>query len=541
MKLQRTFMAMATLVIVALSSGCKSNDPMGPASSADVSIAKTPEFRISSGDNILAQSPNAPAAPAIRRAPASPAGALTYNTISYTWESPIDVFAHFPEFVTPEGYFDDFLFESNGEPFDLVMLYSNGGYRHLMGIYWYEDGEYHEQQLWDEREDIKAHTWVNFNGADSKGAISRKSDNAGAYTIQLPKGIKYGFFCHSLLNDEEIKEGIRTPLPFGPIVGYTYLFYTEKEKNWSYTVAVYDKYAEQGKTVTQAMTTSAGDWTIVGFEDRSITHPGCDRDYNDCVFAMNPRQRIEGEEPVKPTADCVEVNLSVNDEHATGDFVATKLSIHVRSITDVEVFLPIDKQYYCEADDMDISLSHREPNMVYNTDPQYVEMTLADTKVTFEVRYEDEGIYVTTDGINQAVIDYCNETYGDGITFEVWNYFKDITREALKPMLDQSMVLFLDQNPALYINAFAKERGYEGPVYSKMENGQLFPYTDEACTILLDEQFWTRTSPDAKDYIFIGAKNAWDCVVTPAESAYTALVPIGTDSTLPDYNVKYSL
>lgn len=541
MKLQHSFLALATVALVTMFSGCKSDDPTFPKGDADVSIAKAPEFKISSGSNILAQSQNAPAAPAVRRAPSAQAGALTYNTIPYTWTNPINIFEHFPEFVTPEGYFDDFLFESDGEPFDLVMLYANGGYRHQMGIYWYENDVYHAQQLWDERDDEAARTWVNFNGSDSQGAISRKSDNAGAYTIQFPKGIKYGFYCHSLMNGEEIKEGIHTPLPYGPIVAYTYLFYTEKAKNWSYDVAVYDKYAEQGKTVTQAMTTTVDNWTIVGFEDMSITYPSCDRDYNDCVFAMNPRQRVQGEEPVKPTTDCVEVNLSVNDEHVNGDYIATKLSIHVRSVTDVEVFLPIDKQYYCLADDMDISLSHREPNMTYNTDPQYVDMEIAGTKVTFTVRYEDEGIYVTTDGVNQAVIDYCNEHYGDGITFEVWNYFKDITRAELKPMLDESTVSFLDGKPGLYINAFAKLRGYEGPVYSKMVDGQLFPYTDEDCTMPLDEQYWTRVTPDSKDYIFVGIKNPWDCVVAPADPTYKALAPVGDETTMSDYNVKYSL
>lgn len=463
-------------------------------------------------------------------------GLLEYESRSFHWGYPVDIFEHFPEFVTPEGYYDDFVFESNGEPFDIVMLYSNGGYRHLMGIYWYDGDNCYEQQLWDERDDEAAHTWVNFNGSDSHGAISRKSDEAGAYTIQLPKGTKYGFYCHSLLYDEDIVEGIRTPLPFGPIVDYVYKFYTEKEKNWSYMVAEYDKYAEQGKTTTQAMYTEVNDWTIVGFEDRSITHPGCDRDYNDCVFAIK-YQAPEKDEPDE--TDQVEVNLSLNDEHVNGDYVASKLSIHVRSITDVEVLLPIAKEYYCEADDMDISLSHREPNMKYNTDPQYVDMQIAGTTVTFMVQYEDEGIRVTTDGINQDVIDYCATNYGDGITFEVWNYFKDITREDLKPMLDNSTVTFLDHNPALYVNAFAKVIDYEGAIYSKPnEAGQLVPYMDEECTQPLAEQYWTRPTPDSKDYVFVGEQNPWDCVVTPTDASYKKS---GEESTAlsSNYNVEY--
>lgn len=536
MKKQTLFMALAILAVVSLMSACKTKDPAEHTKTA-ISIAKQPEFRISSGDKVLLQTQGG----IVRKAPAG-ASTLTCERVPYTWKNAVDIFERFQEFITPEGCFEDFLYVSNGEPFDLVMLYSNGGYRHLMGIYWYENGKRFEQQLWDEREDEKPNVWVNFNGTDSKGEISRKGDNAGAFTIRLPKDVKFGFYCHSLYNGNDIKEAIHTPLPYGPLVDYIYKFYTEKTLNWSYTVAEYDHYADYGLTTTQAMTTSLNDWTIVGFEDISITYPSCDRDYNDCVFAMNPQQRTDKEEPEPtPTPDYVEVNLSVNDEHEAGDYIATKLSIHVRSLTDVEVMLPIDKQYYCLADDMDISLSHREPNMEYNTDPQYVEMQIGSTMVTFTVQYEDDGIRVSTHGINQEVIDYCAANYSDGITFEVWNYFKDITRDELKPMLDESVVNFV-QNPKLYINAFAKKRGYDGPVYSAAnENGQLVPYTDEACTQPLDEQYWTRLSPDDKDYVFIGEQNPWDCAVEPQDASYHKLEPISTDPTVANFNVKYAL
>src|SRR3712207_8051794 len=44
---------------------------------------------------------------------------------------------------------------------------------------------------------------------------------------------------------------------------------------------------------------------------------------------------------------------------------------------------------------------------------------------------------VKTQGINETVLKELREKYGDGITFEVWNYFKSeaITREQLQPML----------------------------------------------------------------------------------------------------------
>ena len=196
---------------------------------------------------------------------------------------------------------------------------------------------------------------------------------------------------------------------------------------------------------------------------------------------------------------------------------------------------------------MDISLSHKDVNVIYNTDPQVVTMNVGGTDVTLTVTYEDGGIRVTTDGIDKNVIDYCADAYADGITFEVWNYFKDITRDELKPMLDKSTVTFLDKNPKLYVNAFAKENGYEtleysGPIYNKFNaEGQLVPYTDEACTQPLDQKYWTRLNPEDKDYVFIGVPNPWDSTVTPVEPSYKKTEKDYTDPTLPNYNVDYTL
>lgn len=340
----------------------------------------------------------------------TPAETPQVERISYKWEYSVDIFEHFPEFITPEGYYDNFLYVSNGEPFELVMLYSNGGYRHDMGLYWYdEDGDCHEKHLWQETDDEKARTWVNFNGTkNTERMISRVSDDAGAYRIQLPKGTKFGFYCHSTLNGNEVKEGIRTPLPYGPIVDYTYKFYTETQKNWSYMVAEYDKYAENGKTTTQAMCTNINGWTIVGFEDMSITYPSCDRDYNDCVFAMNPCQPIDGE-PVSEKVDgSVETNLSVADK---GTYDQVKLSIHVRANTDVSVVLPIADPIL--ADDFAIAAKH-------DIEASYSEpLTIAGKTVKLIYSITAEGyLKIETQGITQEILDYCNATYADGLTFE---------------------------------------------------------------------------------------------------------------------------
>lgn len=266
-----------------------------------------------------------------------------------------------------------------------------------------------------------------------------------------------------------------------------------------------------------------------------------DGEYSDWVVKLIPA--TPKEEPIDETNGSVEVNLSVNDEHSEGDFIATKLSIHIRALTDAEVFIPVDKRYYCEADDMDISLSHKNLDVIYKTEAQHVEKEIGGAMVSFIVQYEDEGIRITTDGVNQALIDFCADTYADGITFEVWNYFKDITRADLKPMLDQATITFLDRDPMLYVNAFAKETGYyETPIYNKFnEQGQLEPYTDADCTKPLDHKYWTRETPDSKDYIFVGQPNPWDCTVAPTDPNYQKTEPDAENPTLPNYNVEYSL
>ncbi len=213
----------------------------------------------------------------------------------------------------------------------------------------------------------------------------------------------------------------------------------------------------------------------------------------------------------------VEVNLSVNDEKETGDYIATKLSIHVRDTTDVEVFIPVGADYYCPADDMYIVELH-DSVYVYNELTEKTQIQVAGQTVTLTVKFENGGIRVTTDGVNAEVLKYCRENFGDGITFEVWNYYKDnTTRDELKPMLDASTIKFLDNEPDYYINAFAKLRDYKDPIYNKYneETGEWTLYTDEACTQELGSQYWKRTEGG---YEIFGDKNPWDCVVLPTNT-----------------------
>lgn len=226
--------------------------------------------------------------------------------------------------------------------------------------------------------------------------------------------------------------------------------------------------------------------------------------------------------------DQVEVNLSVNDPRVNTenpyDYVATKLSIHVRDTTDVTVFIPVTEDLYCDADDMAIVGAHKDTtSIVYNTEPTTVSMTLGGNTVTLTVAYSEDGITVSTEGMNAAVLAYTKENYKDGLTFEVWNYYnKDATRDGIKGLANNSTVTF-DEAPGFYINGFNELPKYNGKVYSKEgADGLLYPYTDEECTQELDDQYWTRPNDKngdpSKDYALAVEKNANDCVVVPTNT-----------------------
>lgn len=177
----------------------------------------------------------------------------------------------------------------------------------------------------------------------------------------------------------------------------------------------------------------------------------------------------EGETPgdiVKKGINEVEVNLHGDDK---GDYLESHLSIHVRHATDVEVYIPVPKQYYCDADDLVISQIH-DMNHSKHGGPYKVTYELKDDKedvsytVTLNLEFVEDGIRIWTEGITQEVIDFCFNHYQDGLNFEVWSYFNNtIDLEGLKEYLNQATVRFLTDEPDAYINAFAEEGGAKNP------------------------------------------------------------------------------
>ena len=189
--------------------------------------------------------------------------------------------------------------------------------------------------------------------------------------------------------------------------------------------------------------------------------PGCDEEEvtdPDPVDPVDP-DPVDPDDPTEPdepavvvTNGHVEVNLSVKAN--TPD---SKLSVHVRDTCDFKVFIPVPAQYYCSADDMYIVEKHYE-NMSYNSLATTMEREIVGNKVTLNVTYAAEGIYIESAGINAEVLEYLRNVYGDGLTFEVNNYFNTlITRNVLIAYLNQSTIEFKNGQPKEYINTIVEE------------------------------------------------------------------------------------
>ncbi|MCH5242297.1 MAG: hypothetical protein J1F67_07715 [Muribaculaceae bacterium] len=169
----------------------------------------------------------------------------------------------------------------------------------------------------------------------------------------------------------------------------------------------------------------------------------------------------------------VEVNYAILDEHDKYDVadLVTKLSIHVRKATDVEIIVPIPGKYFVESDDLYIFTDHA--NFVYNDKAHTVNYNIGGKPVTLTVTITEENIKVYTTGIDQDVIDACWEENKDGINFEVYNYFQtaevlwiedvptnivrpieDINREELLRLMNQATIKFTTDDPDYFINAF---------------------------------------------------------------------------------------
>lgn len=429
----------------------------------------------------------------------------------------------------------DCLFYAEGETtFELYPVFSQTTTPNSFGVFYYDaDGNYHEVIVWDNVEPWSL-TETNWSEPVEDSWVedpNHYSGNGGYYSqygvtyskgvqVTIPAGCTFGFYWKGHNNTGET------------------VYYSDSDKNEEVNRTDGDGNPIGGTETIHAVTFEHDGKTYLGFEDWTdfdyqdwvftcntvlkksngtpetpetpeepkepelcpnpdCNHPvhgeghcdecgpfqGCNKPGaidpgNLPDFTVDPDPETP-ETPDVPGFDKatneVEVNLALDEKES--DILSSHLSIHVRAATDVEIFIPVPAKYYCDADDMEIVMSH-EPNHMGHGGPHQFTWTLKDSdlQVSLFVQYEEEGIRIWTDGITQEVIDWCYEKCNDGITFEVWNYFNDpetgeqlLSMEELRSYLDQATIKFLDEIPDYYINSFGPDNGK----YDKNDPGAL--------------------------------------------------------------------
>ncbi|MCF0188506.1 MAG: DUF4114 domain-containing protein [Bacteroidaceae bacterium] len=266
-----------------------------------------------------------------------------------------------------EDFASDFLYVSNGEPFDVYVLYSQALYIDDLGIYYYdEDGNKYEHTFWS----MADTGWLRYgwykNGGCRYAYVATSTYNTAGkgYTMQLPKGWKFGFYVY---NDQNGKKYSEAPLNFNEDAEYD-----------------------------QIVTYDYNGTTLVGFED-VFQNNGSDKDFNDVILMINPTQavlptgeiivqyldedgnelapteysgklkagetytghakEIFGYELVDPTTEVQEKTISEYRDHVI-TFVYKKVDIDIQ-------LGAIDKELTCESDDFSIKYEQEKVEYAY--------------------------------------------------------------------------------------------------------------------------------------------------------------------------------
>lgn len=375
-----------------------------------------------------------------------------------------EVAGHLKEGKTNVDLVDfDFMYYAE-QDLTFTLYYLNSGTArkpNYLGVFYLDKkGNVHKELIWENMNPADSYT----SEVDPETGASFLQQHVEGVQISVKAGYKFGFYWEG--HDGSDYCDFYSLSTLNKLMGH------KENKNLKYN--------------TTAGTFQLNGNTYLGIED------WVDFDYQDWVFftevelatvdhddALPDEDVVEPENPTDPepefpeepeTPDTpdrvtgineVEINLALEDKDSKEK--SSHLSLHVRYATDVEVFIPVPAEYYCEADDMEIVMKH-DPQMMVHGGPDVTEFDVNGNTVKLIIEYLPEGILVRTEGINQAVIDYCRETFNDGITFEVWNYFNaEISVEKLKEYLNQATVRFIDSAPDAYINAFNETGGAKNP------------------------------------------------------------------------------
>ena len=255
-------------------------------------------------------------------------------------------------------------------------------------------------------------------------------------------------------------------------------------------------------------------------------------------------------EPVV-TEGSVEANLSVCAVEGK-QYVASKTTVHIRMGNEVTVFLPVAVEKFS---DKSAGMVYKEThfrtggwgeNYAYFEIDAYGNEKKVEAKVDYITEGTEPGIKITVKGVDDDLARYLWEGYKDGLTVEVWNYYKDITLDDLKAGFDANATIDFSVAPDRYVNAFAKIPEYTGEITTKLEavNPSEPYYNDigedkkfwvpyKADGTLLETDFWVRPADVYGDesspviapshfYLLKGHKNPNDCVLAPAGFTYSS-------------------
>ena len=274
------------------------------------------------------------------------------------------------------------------------------------------------------------------------------------------------------------------------------------------------------------------------------------------------------------TEASVEANLSVC---AVGDknYVASKTTVHIRMGNEVTVFLPVAADNFFDKSAAMVYKETHDRSGGWGENSAYFEITAYDNykKVEAKVEYVTEGtegIKITVTGVDDELAQYLWEGYKDGLTVEVWNYYKDISLDNLKADFDAGATIDFTVAPNNYVNGFAKIPDYTGVITTKLEavdpSALYYDAIGEdknfwypmANGVDLSTDYWVRPLEDYGEgvfapshfYLLKGHKNAYDCVLKPANAslfskteAHDASIPDDVESVyyvIPsDYDVIY--
>lgn len=162
------------------------------------------------------------------------------------------------------------------------------------------------------------------------------------------------------------------------------------------------------------------DGVLTGKSTKDVTEvPGIDEDKS--------KENQKEVDTIPALTDSIEVDIH-QQEHQTWDEIKT--SVHIRDLVDsIKISIPIESKYVCESDDM--AIRYYEYFGTAEQSSSYVQLQVNHTSSSIDITIKVNPNYV------KELID----KDGDGLTVEIHNYIKDLTKEEMYNLLKKSTVV----------------------------------------------------------------------------------------------------